>query len=416
MDKLKIIGNGKLNGEVFLSGAKNAALPILCSSLLTNEKLVLENVPDLKDINTTYQLLINMGANIIINNDVFEISCAKINNLIAVYDLVKTMRASILILGPTLARFGEVKISLPGGCSIGARPVDQHIKGLKSMGAEIYVKHGYIHAFAKKLQGAHIVMDMITVTGTENILMAATLAQGITIIENAAIEPEVTDLAICLVKMGAKISGIGTSILKIEGVTQLHSTVHKILPDRIEAGTFLCAVAITGGKITLRNVNPAIMQLVLDKLVEAGAIIEVGNDWISMSMNKRPQAVNIKTMPYPGFPTDMQAQFMALNSIAYGSSTIVESIFENRFMHIPELNRMGTNINVQGNTAVINGVNKLYGAYVMATDLRASAGLIIAALAAEGETIIDRIYHLDRGYENIEYKLTKIGAKVIRVT
>lgn len=314
-----------------------------------------------------------------------------------------------------MARFGEVRVSLPGGCSIGSRPVDQHIKALEAMGAEIEVKHGYIEAKANKLKGCHIVMDIVTVTGTENILMASVLAQGVTIIENAAIEPEVTDLAKCLVQMGADISGIGTSVLIIKGVEKLHGTEYKILPDRIEAGTFLCAVASTGGKVLLKNAQPNTIEIVLNKLREAGCVIDTGEDWILINMIKKPNAVNIKTMPYPGFPTDMQAQFMALNSIAKGSSTIVENIFENRFMHVPELNRMGANIKEEGNTAIITGVNNLYAANVMATDLRASAGLVIASLVAEGESIIDRIYHLDRGYENIEYKLSEIGAKITRI-
>lgn len=416
MDKLKIVGNYHLNGEIDLSGAKNAALPIMCCSLLTNESLVLENIPLLNDISTMYKLLEDMGAKIIRNKNLLEINCSNISKLIASYDLVKTMRASILILGPALARFGEVIVSLPGGCSIGSRPVDQHIKALEIMGAEIYVKHGDIKAKAKKLKGAHIVMDIVTVTGTENVLMAATLAQGTTIIENAAIEPEVTDLAKCLVSMGANIEGIGTSVLVVKGVKSLHGSRYKILSDRIEAGTFLCAVAATGGKVVLKNAQPNIMEIILNKLKEVGAVIEIIDNNILINMVKKPKSVSIKTMPYPGFPTDMQAQFMALNSIAQGSSTIVENIFENRFMHIPELNRMGASIKEEGNTAIIDGVNKLYAANVMATDLRASAGLIIAALVAQGETIIDRIYHLDRGYENIEHKLKKIGASIERIS
>ena len=416
MDKLKITGNGPLRGEITISGAKNAALPILCASLLTKDTLKLTNVPMLKDVSTTQKVLQGMGARVLTDNvHEFELTCGSVNNLVAPYDLVKTMRASILVLGPTLAHFGEATVSLPGGCAIGSRPVDQHIKGLMAMGAEINIEHGYIHAKASRLQGAHINMDMVTVTGTENLLMAATLAKGQTILENAAMEPEVTDLAVCLNAMGAKISGLGTPTLVIEGVDCLHGAEHAIVADRIEAGTFLCAAAATQGKIVLRRAAPKTMIAVLDKLVEVGAIIEAGDDWISLDMPSRPRAVNIRTLPYPAFPTDMQAQFMALNSISEGTSTVVETIFENRFMHVPELNRMGACIEAEGNTAIIQGTDRLSGTTVMATDLRASASLVIAGLVAEGETIVERVYHLDRGYELIEKKLGGVGAQIERI-
>lgn len=416
MEKLKITGNGPLHGEITISGAKNAALPILCASLLTKETLKLTNVPMLRDVATTQKLLQGMGARVMTDNvQEFELTCGSVNNLVAPYDLVKTMRASILVLGPTLAHFGEATVSLPGGCAIGSRPVDQHIKGLMAMGAEVTIDHGYVHAKATRLQGARIIMDMVTVTGTENLLMAATLAKGQTVLENAATEPEVTDLAHCLNAMGANITGIGTPTLIIEGVDRLHSATHSIVPDRIEAGTFLCAAAATRGKIVLRKAAPKTMDAVLDKLVEAGAIIEAGEDWISLDMPKRAHAVNIRTLPYPAFPTDMQAQFMMLNSIAEGTSTVTETIFENRFMHVPELNRMGAHIEAEGNTAIIHGVEKLSGTTVMATDLRASACLVMAGLVAQGETIIERIYHLDRGYEHIETKLGGVGAQIERV-
>lgn len=417
MDKLKIVGNGPLNGEITISGAKNAALPILCASLLTKDTLKLTNVPMLRDVITTQKLLQGMGAKVLTDNvETFELTCGSVNNLVAPYDLVKTMRASILVLGPTLAHFGEVQVSLPGGCAIGSRPVDQHIKGLIAMGADVKIEHGYVHAKAKRLQGARIVMDVVTVTGTENLLMAATLAEGTTVLENAAMEPEVSDLAECLNKMGAKITGIGTPTLTIEGVESLHGAEHSVVPDRIEAGTFLCAVAMTGGKVVLRNAAPKTMEVVLDKLVEAGAIIEAGDDWISIDMQQRPKAVNLRTLPYPAFPTDMQAQFVAMNAIAEGSGVVTETIFENRFMHVPELNRMGANITTEGNTAVMHGVSGLSGTTVMATDLRASACLVNAGLVAEGETIVERIYHLDRGYEHIETKLGGVGAKIERIS
>ena len=416
MDKLKITGNGPLNGEITVSGAKNAALPLMCAALLTKDTLRLTNVPMLRDVKTTQKLLQGMGARVLTDNvHEFEINCGSLNNTCAPYELVKTMRASILVLGPTLAHFGEAQVSLPGGCAIGSRPVDQHLKGLEAMGAEIVIEHGYVKARAKRLKGARIVMDMVTVTGTENLLMAAVLADGTTVLENAAMEPEVTDLADCLVKMGARIQGIGTPTLTIEGVERLSGTTHAVVPDRIEAGTFLCAVAMAGGKVVLRRAAPKTMQAVLDKLSEAGAIIEAGDDWIAIDMQQRPRAVDIRTLPYPAFPTDMQAQFMAMNAIAEGSGKVVETIFENRFMHVPELNRMGANISAEGNTAIVKGVAKLSGATVMATDLRASASQVIAGLVADGDTIVERIYHLDRGYENIEQKLGGVGAKIERI-
>ena len=415
MDKLKITGNGPLNGEITVSGAKNAALPLMCAGLLTEGTLRLKNVPMLRDVKTTQKLLQGMGARVLTDNIAeFEINGGTVNNTIAPYELVKTMRASILVLGPTLARFGEAQVSLPGGCAIGSRPVDQHLKGLEAMGAEIVIEHGYVKARGR-LKGARVVMDMVTVGGTENLLMAATLAEGTTVLENCAIEPEVVDLAECLVKMGAKISGIGSATMTVEGVKELHGAEHSVVPDRIEAGTFLCAVAMAGGKVVLRNAAPKTMEAVLDKLAEAGAIIEAGDNWIAIDMQQRPKAVDIRTMPHPGFPTDMQAQFMAMNAVAEGSSKVVETIFENRFMHVPELNRMGADIAAEGNTAIVKGVATLSGATVMATDLRASASLVIAGLVAEGETVVERIYHLDRGYEHIEEKLGKVGAKIERV-
>ena len=419
MDKLRITGNGKLNGEIVVSGAKNAALPLMCAGLLSGGTLRLTNVPMLADVKTTEKLLQGMGATVTGDGvSQFEINGGTVNNTCAPYDLVRTMRASILVLGPTLARFGKAEVSLPGGCAIGARPVDQHLKGLEAMGAHIVIEHGYVKATAPKgkLKGARVVMDMVTVGGTENLLMAATLAEGTTVLENCAMEPEVVDLANCLVKMGAKIQGIGTPTMTVEGVAELHGAEHSVVPDRIEAGTFLCAVAMTGGKVVLRNAAPHTMQVVLDKLVEAGALIEAGGDWISIDMQRRPKAVDIRTAEHPAFPTDMQAQFMAMNAVAEGSSKVVETIFENRFMHVPELNRMGADISVEGNTAMVRGVEKLSGATVMATDLRASACLVISGLVADGETIVDRIYHLDRGYEHIEKKLGGVGAKIERIS
>ncbi|WP_315359914.1 UDP-N-acetylglucosamine 1-carboxyvinyltransferase [Neisseria bacilliformis] len=416
MDKLKISANGPLHGEITVSGAKNAALPLMCAGLLTSGTLRLKNVPMLRDVKTTQKLLQGMGARVLTDNiSEFEINGGAVNNTCAPYELVKTMRASILVLGPTLARFGEAQVSLPGGCAIGSRPVDQHLKGLEAMGAQIAIEHGYVKATGR-LKGARVVMDVVTVGGTENLLMAATLAEGTTVLENCAVEPEVVDLAECLVKMGAKISGIGTATMTVEGVKELHGCKHSVVPDRIEAGTFLCAVAMTGGKVILRNAAPKTMEAVLDKLAEAGATIETGSDWIAIEMNRRPKAVSIRTSEHPGFPTDMQAQFMAMNAVAEGSAKVIETIFENRFMHVPELNRMGADISTEGNTAFVSGVQTLSGATVMATDLRASASLVIAGLVAQGETVVERIYHLDRGYEHIESKLGRVGAKIERVS
>ena len=416
MDKLLITGGARLAGEVQISGAKNAALPILCAGLLTGDDVHLTNLPLLKDVSTMEKLLSQMGLRMDISGSAVTLNGAQITNLEAPYDMVKTMRASILALGPLLARFGQAKVSLPGGCAIGARPVDQHIKGLQAMGAEISIEAGYIHAKAKKLKGARIVTDMITVTGTENLLMAATLAEGETILENAACEPEVVDLANLLVAMGANISGIGSSRMVIQGVNQLHGATHAIISDRVEAATFLCAVAATGGDVTLKNTRVDILDVALDKLREAGAILTTGADTIRIQMASRPKSVSFRTTEYPGFPTDMQAQFMAMNCVASGTSRVTETIFENRFMHVQELNRLGAAIEIEGHTAIVRGVEKLVGAPVMATDLRASASLVIAALAACGDTLIDRIYHLDRGYDRMEVKLSALGANIKRVS
>lgn len=416
MDKLLIKGGQALHGEVKISGAKNAALPILCAALLSNEPIELSNVPNLRDVNTTIKLLQQMGVQVQkTNSNCLNLDASNISSQEAPYDLVKTMRASILVLGPLLARFGYAKVSLPGGCAIGQRPVDQHIKGLAAMGAEIEIKHGFVIAKAKRLQGANIVTDMVTVTGTENLLMAACLAQGRTIIENAACEPEVVDLAKLLIAMGAKISGHGTDRIIIDGVEKLHGASHKIVPDRIETGTFLCAVAATGGEITVTNTATETLGAVIDKLDETGLQIKTGPDWISASMHSRPKAVGFRTSEYPGYPTDMQAQLMALNCLASGTAVITESIFENRFMHVQELCRMGADIEIDGHTAVVKGVDKLFGATVMATDLRASASLVIAGLAAQGCTTVERIYHLDRGYESMETKLQLLGADIQRI-
>ncbi|MGO4764606.1 UDP-N-acetylglucosamine 1-carboxyvinyltransferase [Cupriavidus sp. 2KB_3] len=415
MDKFQIEGNGPLKGEIRVSGAKNAALPILCASLLTADAITIDNVPNLQDTRTMLKLLRQMGTRADIDGATATLAAADINAPEAPYELVKTMRASILVLGPLVARFGEARVSLPGGCGIGARPVDQHIKGLQAMGAEITIEHGFIHARASRLKGARVVTDMITVTGTENLLMAATLAEGETVLENAAREPEVTDLANLLVKMGAKIDGIGTDRLVVQGVDRLHGARHAVVADRIEAGTFLCAAAATLGDVTLRDIPPTILDAVLIKLREAGATIETGDDWIRLAMPRRAQAVSFRTSEYPAFPTDMQAQFMALNAVAEGTARITETIFENRFMHVQELNRLGANITAEGNTAVVTGVPRLSGASVMATDLRASAGLVIGGLVADGETVIDRIYHLDRGYDRMEAKLSAVGAKIRRI-
>ena len=423
MDKLRMVGGTPLKGEVVIAGAKNAALPILCACLLTDQSVVLRNVPDLQDVRTMLKLLQEIGVTVDFpdasDHSHMVLNAAVIKSSEATYEMVKTMRASILVLGPLLARMHSAKVSLPGGCAIGARPVDQHIKGLKAMGASIKIKSGYIQAETKpqsdRLKGASILTDMITVTGTENLLMAATLASGTTVLENAAREPEVGDLAELLVKMGAKISGIGSDRLVVEGVEKLHGAEHSVIPDRIEAGTFLCAVAATGGEITVKHCRPDTLDAVIVKLKEAGLQMEVGPDWIKASMQGRPKAVNFRTSEYPAFPTDMQAQLMTVNAIAAGSSMITETIFENRFMHVQELNRLGADIAIEGNTAIAQGVEKLSGAIVMATDLRASASLVIAGLAAQGETQVDRIYHLDRGYDRMEQKLTLLGAKIERV-
>jgi len=415
MDKLQIVGGKRLNGEIPVSGAKNAALPILCAGLLTAGDVELSNVPRLHDVKTILKLLEQTGLKVTQDDQNVTLNGASITSLEAPYELVKTMRASILVLGPLLARFGEAKVSLPGGCAIGSRPVDQHIKGLRAMGAEITIEGGYIYAKAKKLKGARILTDMITVTGTENLLMAATLAEGETVLENAAREPEVTDLANLLVAMGAKIDGIGTDRLVIQGVAELHGAKHAVISDRIEAATFLCAVAATGGDIVLTNTRTDIFDVALDKLREVGLQMEVGINTIRARMDGRPQPVSFRTTEYPGFPTDMQAQFMAVNTIAAGPSRVTETIFENRFMHVQEMNRLGAVISTEGNTAFIKGVERLVGAQVMATDLRASASLVIAAMAAEGTTLIDRIYHLDRGYDRMEVKLSAVGADIVRI-
>nr|WP_254228774.1 UDP-N-acetylglucosamine 1-carboxyvinyltransferase [Burkholderia gladioli] len=411
-----LTGGRRLAGEIQVSGAKNAALPILCASLLSAEPLRLDNVPDLQDVRTMLALLGGMGVTSEVDGARVVFDAANVGEPVAPYELVKTMRASILVLGPLVARFGYAKVSLPGGCAIGARPVDQHIKGLQAMGAEISIEHGYIEARATRLKGARIVTDMITVTGTENLLMAAVLAEGETILENAAREPEVTDLANLLVKMGARIDGIGTDRLVIQGVERLHGASHAVVPDRIEAGTFLCAVAAAGGDVTLRGMRANLLDAVLGKLRETGAVLEEQADTLRVRMDRRPAAVAIRTSEYPAFPTDMQAQFMTLNAVAEGSAHVVETIFENRFMHVQELNRLGADIVVDGNTALVTGVARLSGAAVMATDLRASASLVIAGLCADGETVIDRIYHLDRGYDRMEAKLNAVGADVRRLT
>ncbi len=416
MQKLIIQGGRPLNGEITISGAKNAALPILCASLLTHESLTISNVPALHDISTMLSLLKQIGTGVAASQSSEVIlTAAHLASLTAPYEMVKTMRAAILVLGPLLARAGEANISLPGGCAIGLRPVDQHIKGLQAMGAEINIKHGYIHAVAKKLHGARIVFDIVTVTGTENLMMAATLAAGTTILENAAREPEIVDLAHCLIAMGAKIYGAGTDVITIEGVQSLHGAEFRVMPDRIETGTFLVACTATGGDIHLKDTNAHLLDAVLDKLTEAGARIDAGQNWIHLHMYAKPKSVNLRTAPYPAFPTDMQAQFMSLNCIADGTAIITETIFENRLMHVQELKRMNANIEVEGNAAIICGIPQLDGTHVMATDLRASASLVIAGLIAQGETVIDRIYHLDRGYENIEGKLSALGAHIKRI-
>ncbi len=417
MDRLIIHGGIPLSGEIHISGAKNAALPILSATLLTNEPVTIGNVPHLHDITTTIELLARMGAQVTVDEKMkIEIDNSQINNFFAPYELVKTMRASILVLGPLLARYGKADVSLPGGCAIGSRPVNLHIQGLAAMGADIVVEGGYIRATANRLKGAHLALDIVTVTGTENLMMAATLAEGTTIIENAAREPEVSDLAHFLNSMGARIKGAGTDRIEIEGVKELHGASYDILPDRIETGTYLVAAAMTGGDIKLKNTRPELLESVLAKLGEAGANLEMGETTISLDMaGNKPTAVDIHTSPYPGFPTDMQAQFTAMNCIATGSGTITESVFENRFMHVHELQRMGAKLKLEGNTTITDGVDKLTCAPVMATDLRASASLVLAGLVAEGETIVDRIYHIDRGYETIEEKLSQLGADIRRI-
>jgi UDP-N-acetylglucosamine 1-carboxyvinyltransferase len=419
MDKLLITGGDPLDGELRISGAKNAALPILAATLLSEPPVSVGNIPHLHDITTTLELLGQMGVGLMVDEKMnIEVDCSTIDKYEAPYELVKTMRASILVLGPLLARFGEAHVSLPGGCAIGTRPVDIHIDSLIKMGADIQVEAGYIHAKAKRLKGCHLVLDKITVTGTENILMAATLAEGVTIIENAAKEPEVSDLAHFLNKMGAKISGIGTDILTVEGVERLGvpGLHYDILPDRIETGTYLVAGAISRGRVKLKNTDPTTLDAVLVKLREAGAEITCGDNWIELNMHgKRPKAVSVRTAPYPAFPTDMQAQFTALNSVAEGVGLITETVFENRFMHVQEMQRMGAQIKLESNTAIITGIDRLTAAPVMATDLRASASLVLAGLVANGETLVDRIYHIDRGYDHIEEKLTQLGAGIRRV-
>jgi len=412
-----IEGGRPLTGEISISGAKNAALPILAATLLTDQPVVVGNVPHLHDITTTMELLGRMGSELMVDERMnVEVNNANIRELFAPYELVKTMRASILVLGPMLSKYGRADVSLPGGCAIGSRPVNLHIVGLTAMGADIRVEGGYIRARAKRLRGTHLTMDIVTVTGTENLMMAATLADGVTVIENAAREPEVVDLARCLNSMGAKIEGAGTDTIRIEGVESLHGTRHSIVPDRIETGTYLVAAAMTGGNVRLKNTQPQLLDSVLAKLREAGAQIEVDDNSISLRMERgRPEAVDVHTSPFPGFPTDMQAQFTAMNCIARGYGTITETVFENRFMHLQELQRMGADVRLEGNTAICNGVDRLMSAPVMATDLRASACLVLAGLVAKGTTVVDRIYHIDRGYETIEEKLQQLGAKIRRV-
>ena len=416
MDKLVIEGGLPLRGEARMSGAKNAALPLMCAALLTDEPLHLANAPHLRDVSTMIRLLAGMGVEATLDDKLgIVLRAAKIDAPVAEYDMVKTMRASILVLGPLVARCGEARVSLPGGCAIGLRPVDQHLKGLQAMGAEIQVEQGYISARAKRLKGARIVTDLVTVTGTENLMMAACLAEGTSVIENAAREPEVLDLANCLIAMGAQIKGAGTDVITIEGVKSLHGASHRIMPDRIETGTFLAAAAATRGSVRLLNTDAGILDAVLAKLREAGAEISAAAGEIRLAMNAKPKSVSVRTAPYPAFPTDMQAQFMALNTVAEGTAMMTETIFENRFMHVQEIQRLGADIEIAGNTAVVRGVPRLTGAGVMATDLRASASLVIAGLVADGQTTIDRIYHLDRGYECIEEKLSQLGARIKRI-
>ncbi|MDH3410674.1 MAG: UDP-N-acetylglucosamine 1-carboxyvinyltransferase [Gammaproteobacteria bacterium] len=417
MDKLLIQGGAQLSGKVAISGAKNAALPILAGTLLATEPVIVRNVPHLKDVTTTISLLQMMGVQVTVDDQLnVEVDASQVNRREAPYELVKTMRASILVLGPLVARFGEADVSLPGGCAIGARPVNLHVAGLQSMGAHVVVENGFIKARSDRLQGAHIVFDTVTVTGTENLLMAAVLADGETVLENAAREPEVTDLATFLIGMGAKIEGVGTGTITVQGVDRLGGTDHTVLPDRIETGTYLVAAAMTGGHIKVMDTAPDTLEAVLIKLREAGATITIGKDWIEIDMSgRRPHSVDVRTAPYPAFPTDMQAQFCAMNAVADGIGTITETVFENRFQHVLELQRMGADIQLEGNTAICTGVRQLTAAPVMATDLRASASLVLAALAAEGETLVDRIYHVDRGYERIEEKLHQLGATIRRI-
>jgi len=416
VDKLRITGGRPLEGEARISGAKNAALPIMCAALLSEAPLALENVPRLMDVSTMAKLLAQMGVELDAGDGGrIVLRAARLGEPVAAYEMVKTMRASVLVLGPLLARCGRARVSLPGGCAIGQRPVDQHVKGLEAMGAEIEIEHGYMNARAKRLHGARIVMDLVTVTGTENLMMAAALAEGTTLLENAAREPEVVDLARCLAAMGARIEGAGGDVIRIEGVRALGGAAHRVMPDRIETGTYLAAAAAAGGRVRLTGAAPGTLEATLEKLREAGARIELGGSTIDIEMSGRPRAVGLRTAPYPGFATDMQAQFMALNAIAEGTAVITETIFENRFMHALELQRLGADITIQGNTAVVQGVERLQGASVMATDLRASASLVIAGLVAQGETLIERIYHLDRGYESLEKKLAGLGARIERV-
>ena len=417
MAKILINGGLPLHGDVAISGAKNAVLPILAASLLADEPVSIGNVPHLHDVTTFMELLGQMGAQLVLDERMrMHIDPRTTNTCVAPYDLVRTMRASILVLGPLVARFGQAEVSLPGGCAIGSRPVDQHIRGLQALGADISVENGYIKAKAARLKGARVSMDMVTVTGTENIMMAATLAQGTTIIDNAAQEPEVVDLALCLIAMGAQIEGAGSSTMVIHGVERLHGAEYDVLPDRIETGTFLVGAAMTGGKVRARHARANTLDAVLSKLEECGAHISTGDDWIELAMDgRRPKAVNISTAPYPAFPTDMQAQFTALNCVAEGTGVVTETVFENRFMHAHELQRLGADIRLEGNTAIVQGVEHMSGAPIMATDLRASACLVLAGLVASGETVVDRVYHIDRGYENIEEKLSALGARIRRI-
>jgi UDP-N-acetylglucosamine 1-carboxyvinyltransferase len=417
MDKLVITGGRALEGEVRVSGAKNAALPIMCAALLTGRPVSLGNVPALMDVRTMAKLLRQMGVSVELpGGGRCVLRAERVSSPVAPYELVKTMRASVLVLGPLLARCGEARVSLPGGCAIGARPVDQHVKGLEALGARIEVEHGYMNARAERLRGARIEMDLVTVTGTENLMMAAALAEGTTVLENAAREPEVADLAGCLNAMGARIEGAGTGVIRIEGVAALSGAEYRVMPDRIETGTYLAAAAAAGGRVRVEGAAPQTLEATLAKLREAGARLEVAGDAVAIEMDRRPAAVDVRTAPYPGFPTDMQAQLMALDAVAEGTGVITETIFENRFMHALELQRLGADISIQGNTAVVRGVARLQGAAVMATDLRASASLVVAGLAAEGETVVDRIYHLDRGYEALDRKLAALGARVQRVS